>query len=189
MMLAMTAEKILLLMKNYRRAFSALCAGLAAAALLSAAAAHSPDVRRTVFTAPAASAASLFLGAARTDDGEDIILAASAGLLRVTPECSGVSFWAMLTGLLLFAALRRPLSKKSLSLTAAALPCVWLYAITVNGMRIAASYQVAAFFPEKLVSRYGAGAHLWTGIIFFIPALIVLNIFLERSSMYGKLQK
>ena len=173
-------------MKKHGRAAFALCGGLFAASLLSAGVSHHADLQLAVFTSPAASAASLFLGAARIDDGGDVLLSAGAGLLRVTRECSGVSFWAMLCGLVLFNALRRPFSARSLFVTAALLPCVWLYAVTVNGMRIAASYHVAALFSHGFLARFGAGAHLWTGILFFIPALILLNYSLERSGAYER---
>ena len=92
----------------------------------------------------------------------------------------------MINGLLLFTVCRSHLTARKCIIFMAALPVLWLISVMVNGMRIAASYHVAMLFTAGFLSRFSAGAHLWTGILFFFPALVIFYIFIQRSRIYER---
>lgn len=143
-----------------------------------------PEVQQGVFIGGAARVASLLSGvpAVRMEAGWALPIGGQPVL--VTAACSATDFFVMAAALLGWH-FSRGLAGRGGAAAAAALATVAAagVAVFVNALRIIAVAQAHRWVVPHAPEAYGAFLHMLTGVAVFLPALIVLNLFLE---IYGR---
>lgn len=159
-------------------------AGAVAGGGIAAALALWPAVEMELLARPAGWLASLFSGGglSRTDQGW---LFFSGELpVMVTVACSGADFCLLVAVLLGWQCARHgrtpPRTPLGAALTGLALAVP--LSIAVNALRIALLAQAHRWLIPQLPAAYGASAHLFLGVLIFLPALIGLNLLLESHA-------
>lgn len=143
-----------------------------------------PAAEMELLARPAGWLASLFSGGGliRTDQGW---LFFSGELpVMVTAACSGADFCLLVAALLgwQYARLgRTPLLTPIGTAFIGSVLAVPL-SIGVNALRIALLAQAHRWLIPQLPAAYGASAHLFIGVLIFLPALIGLNLLLESHA-------
>ena len=147
------------------------------AGLLAAHARWTPETT-ALFCRPAAALAGLFLNA--PVEGTTLLVGTTRA--RVTPNCSGMRFFLLLTGLCAWRWLRRPGAWRWLPGLVAA-----CYAATLaaNTARVVLSVMVQKATLASLGEAYTRSAHLAVGVLVFLPLLILATLWMERTQAHA----
>ncbi len=144
-------------------------------------AANYPEFIVSLFSFPAAKLSSQILGIPyHKPDSLTYTLLHSNILLRIVESCSGFNFWLILFSFFTYRFLNSFPFKRAIKFCAALLPASWLASVLVNTGRVIASLYISKFGSAHLSREYANVLHLWTGIIFFLSALIYIHIISQR---------
>jgi exosortase/archaeosortase family protein len=136
-----------------------------------------PALRIDLFAAAAAKLAAMLLGADVERTQSAWVIAFGDRSVAVTAACSGTDFFLMVAALAGWRLMghKNNFARAVLTSLALALPVT----VLVNALRVAAVAQAHRWVIPMLPERHAAFAHMFTGVIIFLPSLIVLNLVLE----------
>ncbi len=129
-----------------------------------------PGFRLAAFAHPAARLSALFLGADCVPVDQGYMIAHAALPVWISPACSGISFFVLLTAMGLGLAYRY----RKLTAAAVFITTLTAYALTilVNTCRITVGFHAALWARAILPSSMWAGVHLSVGVLVFLSALV-----------------
>lgn len=155
-------------------------AGAVAGGCIAGSLAAWPQLELSVLARSAAWLASLFTGGDLTRADQGWLFFSGELPVVVTVACSGADFCVLVAALLGWQCARSgrtPLHAALISLVLA-LPL----SIAINALRIALLAQAHRWLIPQFPSAYGPSAHLFFGVLIFLPALIGLNLLLESHA-------
>lgn len=162
----------------------ALCVSFAAVFSVSYIVNAFPSAVYLFFQYPSAKMASLFLSAPLMSDGESLLVILHRSIeVHVVPQCSGVSFFSLLLGMLIW---RMTLYVKGFRLCVkilCAVPFAYGAVIFLNGVRISLAVFTGVWARHFLPSYTESAVHQWTGFLIFIPAIVAVYIYFERRTL------
>lgn len=139
-----------------------------------------PSLELELLARLAAWLASLFGGGSLTRADQGWLFFSGELPVVVTVACSGADF-CVLVAVLLGWQLARSVRTSALAALLGLLLSLPL-SIAVNALRIALLAQAHRWLIHQLPHAYGPGAHLFLGVLIFLPALIGLNLLLESHA-------
>jgi len=169
------------------RGRTAIAAVMAASIGLGAISLAPAELVHAVFLHPAARIAALYLGLPCVEDpGAGYIIPHPALRLAVVPECSGFTFYTILCSFLLFQAFRRFDARRAvpaaIGIVLAALPA----ALLANALRLVACLYAFIIMPPGTPRAIANTAHLWIGVLVFVPALVLAYYLFERRFAHDR---
>jgi exosortase/archaeosortase family protein len=136
-----------------------------------------PTLELEVFARAAASLGGLFLGVPVQRVESGWLLPTPGVPAVVTTACSATDYFLLVAAFLVWRGVRRGggvLAALAFGLVAA-LPLT----LTINAARIVVVVQAHRWVIPRLPAAYGPFLHLLTGVLVFLPALVVLSLVLE----------
>lgn len=138
-----------------------------------------------LFSFPAAKLSSLFLGVPYVkSDVLTYTLRHSNITLRIIESCSGYNFWIILFTFYFFQLVNRLPFKRAAVGCVLLLPASYFLTIIINTCRVLSSFYLKLIGSSYLSAKYSDVLHLWTGIIIFLSALILIYIIFQRRISY-----
>lgn len=167
-----------------RGGWRAPLAGAGAGGAVAAVLALWPGLELDLLARAAGGCAALFSGGgvARAEPGW--LFFAGDMPVMVTKACSGADFCVLVAALLgwQFARHGRGTPRARVSAALAGILLAVPLSIAVNALRIALLAQAHRWLIPQLPAAYGPSAHLFLGVLTFLPALIGLNLLLESHA-------
>jgi exosortase K len=140
-----------------------------------------PETIVNLFSIPAAKISSLFLGIPlQRYDNLTIELNHRAATLRIIEPCSGYNFWIIFLSFFTFKVFNKFSIMKAIKHFGFLLPASYVITIIINTIRILASFYIKIFGASRIQAKYADVIHLWTGIVIFLSALILIYILFQR---------